>query len=331
MIEGSKVGGSHGVGIYVDGYVTRTTIRHDVIDGAGSSGIYLEAGSADNVVEQNTIRNNGYIENGPGGQLVTFAGAQFRFWGIGREGISIDGSRRNQVIGNSFSGNSAGGVFLYTNCSEYVHQRPDTWFPRRYGADDNVISGNSFDGGINGVWVASRMGENVLPMDCSDPAYVSTAAQRISLDRAARTTVSRNTFRDVVYGVRVEDDGTTVAGNRFIAGSGSSYAVIVGTPYRTSVLAQPVRDTSIIGNRAEISGNPSPYRWVDGETGTVFTRNVADDVPVGWCSGADLPRGPFVFVIAVAFEPPGSPVTPPPDLTVPVVGPPPACTATTDG
>ncbi len=142
VIEGSKVGGSHGVGIYVDGYVTRTTIRHDVIDGAGSSGIYLEAGSADNVVEQNTIRNNGYIENGPGGQLVTFAGAQFRFWGIGREGISIDGSRRNQVIGNSFSGNSAGGVFLYTNCSEYVHQRPDTWFPRRYGADDNVISGN---------------------------------------------------------------------------------------------------------------------------------------------------------------------------------------------
>ncbi len=175
------------------------------------------------------------------------------------------------------------------------------------------------------------MGENVLPMDCSDPAYVSTAAQRISLDRAARTTVARNTFRDVVYGVRVEDDGTTVAGNRFIAGSDSSYAVIVGTPYRTSVLAQPVRDTSIIGNRAAISGNPSPYRWVDGETGTVFTRNVADDVPVGWCSGADLPRGSFVFVIAVAFEPPGSPVTPPPDLTVPVVGPQPACTATTDG
>ena len=128
----------------------------------GSSGIYLEAGSADNVVTSNSIRDNGFRENGPGGSIFTFAGARFRFWGIGREGISIDGSRRNLVAGNSFEGNSAGGIFLYTNCGEYVNSRPERWFQRRYGADDNMIVANRFEGGVNGVWVGSRMGESTL-------------------------------------------------------------------------------------------------------------------------------------------------------------------------
>jgi hypothetical protein len=40
---------------------------------------------------------------------------------------------------------------------------------------------------------------------------------------------------------------------------------------------------------------------------------------------ADLPRGPFVMALAIAFEPVGSPVTPTPDLTFPTVGPQPPC------
>ena len=116
VIEHTQVSGSRGVGLYVDGYVTDTTIRNSTVTGAGSSGIYLEAGSARNVVVGNAIRNNGFRENGPSGSLINFSGLQFRFWGIGREGISIDGSRRNLVSGNTFSGNSAGGIFLYTNC-----------------------------------------------------------------------------------------------------------------------------------------------------------------------------------------------------------------------
>ncbi len=321
VVEHSDVGGSSGVGIYVDGYVTHTTIRHNTIVGAGSSGVYLEAGSTDNVVERNAIRDNGFIENGPDGQVFTFNGLRFRFWGTGREGISVDGSRRNHIVGNAFSGNSAGGVFLYTNCGEDVHSRPATWFPRRYGADDNVISENTFDGGVNGVWIGARMAENVLPMDCSDPAY----APGITLDRAPRTTVTGNTFRNVVYGVRVEDDGAHVTGNHFVANHDTSYAVIAGTPYRTTVLDRPVTGTVLTGNRATIAGNASPYRWVDGETGSTVSANTANGVAAGWCRSADLPRGPFVFVIAVAFEPVGSPVTPTPDLTVPTVGAQPAC------
>ena len=199
-------------------------------------------------------------------------------------------------------------MFLYTNCGENVHNDPAAWIPRPYGADDNVIAGNTFTGGINGVWIGSRMAENLLPMDCSDPQY----APGITLDRAPRTTVTGNTFRDVVYGVRVEDDGAHVTGNRFVAGNDASYAVIVGTPYRTTVLHRPVAGTVLAGNRASITGNASPYRWVDGETGSTVTANTANGAPVGWCRSADLPRSPVVFVVALAFEPPGSPVTPTP-------------------
>ena len=41
---------------------------------------------------------------------------------------------------------------------------------------DNLIERNMFLGGRNGVWVGSRMGENTLPMECTDPAYVDEPA-----------------------------------------------------------------------------------------------------------------------------------------------------------
>ena len=171
-IEDSTFQNSRGVGVFVDGYVTGVTLRNLHIEGAGSAGIYLEAGSKDNVVENNQILNNGYVENGPNGQFFDLGGASVWFWGTGREGLAIDGSRNNRVVDNVFSGNSAGGIFLYKNCGEFVNQRPDRWWHRRYGAEGNLIEGNTISGEDNGVWIASRMGENTLPMDCSDPPYL---------------------------------------------------------------------------------------------------------------------------------------------------------------
>jgi Right handed beta helix region len=326
VIEDSQVSGSRGVGIYVDGYVTRTTIRHTTITGAGSSGIYLEAGSADNVVIGNSIRDNGFRENGPGGSIFSFAGARFRFWGIGREGISIDGSRRNLVAGNSFEGNSAGGVFLYTNCGEYVSSKPERWFQRRYGADDNVIVANRFEGGANGVWVGSRMGESTLPMECSDPTYVKQGITWVALDRAARNKILANSFSDVTYGVRVEDDHTKVMANHFSGPDATHHAIVIGTPWRTSVLGKPVRGTALIANTSAIRANPNPYRWVEGQAGTTVALNRALGRRVGICEGKTLPRGPFVMTIAFAGEPAGGPETPAPDpLAVPAVGTLPPC------
>src|SRR5262245_42394666 len=92
LIEDSTSLNSRGGGIFVNGYVNGVTLRNLHVEGAGSSGIYLEAGSTNNVVEDSTIVNNGFGENGPSGQFREVAGISFFFWGTGREGLSIDGS-----------------------------------------------------------------------------------------------------------------------------------------------------------------------------------------------------------------------------------------------
>src|SRR5690606_792813 len=135
VIEDSTFLNSRGVGIFVDGYVTGVTLRRLHVEGSGSSGIYLEAGSKDNLVEDNDIVDNGFGENGPYWQQ--FQGLDIWYWGTGREGLSIDGSRFNTVRHNRFSGNAYGGIFLYKNCGEYVNLRPQRWWHRRYGADGN--------------------------------------------------------------------------------------------------------------------------------------------------------------------------------------------------
>jgi len=313
VIEDSTMMNSRGVGIFVDGYVTDVTLRRLHIEGAGSTGIYLETGSTDNIVEDCEIVNNGYRENGPNGQFFEFAGVSFYFWGPGREGIAIDGSRNNIVRNNYFTGNSAGGIFLYKNCGEYPER--DRYFERRYGSHNNVIEGNTFVGEDNGVWVASRMAENTLPMNCTDPEY----SPGYRLDYALDNTLRANVFEEVTYGVRVEDDRTIVDGNTFVSGDAADVAVLIGTPVRTSVLGLPVDGTQITANRAMIAGSVNPYRWVEGHVNTTFADNRNFDRPVGFCEGVAPARGPFVMSVAVVVADPDNPPTgeppvlPPPD------------------
>jgi len=318
-IEDSTSLDSRGVGIFVDGYVTGVTLRNLHVEGAGSTGIYLEAGSKDNVVEDSEIVNNGYGENGPSGQLFNLAGINVWFWGTGREGLAIDGSRNNRVTSNIFSGNSAGGIFLYKNCGEFVHQRPERWWHRRYGADGNLIEGNTFIGEDNGVWVGSRMGENTLPMDCSDPAYIDAAPTRVVLDYARDTIVRSNVFQNVTYGVRVEDDRAAVTGNQFTGDDAAQQAIIVGTRFRTPALGLPVDGTVITGNRASIAGNTNPYRWIHGEQHTTFADNQSLGRLVGFCEGIQPPTTQFIFVVAfeLVTDPQNPPSGPPPTLPPP--------------
>ena len=325
IVEDSVLTASRGVGIYVDGYVTGTEIRRLLIVGAGSAGVYLDAGSRDNVVTENAIVLNGYRESGPSGTTAVFGGVTFRYWGPGREGIAIDGSRHNLVSGNWIAGNSAGGVFIYTNCGEYVHSEPGSWVEHRYGADDNVIRHNLIAGGETGVWVASRMGENVFPMDCSDVPYVSGPLQTITLDRAARNVVDANVIADVEYGVRVEDDGAIVTGNDFAGPDATHHAVIVGTPWRNRVLAHPVTNTIVRENRSSIVGNASPYRWVDGVSALDAGRNRALGRRSRICEAPDLPRRSLIFVDALAVQDPNGPPVPRPDYTVAKLGALPPC------
>ncbi len=326
VIEDSSISGTRGVGLYVDGYVSEVTIRRNTITGAGSTGIYLEAGSRRNVVEDNVLHDNGFRENSRGTDFVV--GSQtFHFWGIGREGLAIDGSYENRVTGNSFEGNSAGGIFLYTNCGEYVNSRPERWFERRFGADRNLIQGNTFTGGHNGIWVGSRMGENTWPMECSDEPYRTGPLVSIALDRAADNVLRANTFSDVIYGVRVEDDGTVVEHNSFTGPDPTHHAVVVGTPHRTAVLGRPVERLRLVGNRAAITGNNFPYRWVEGVRDIDVHDNTANGLPVDLCQGRTLPRSLFVFVLAVVLRDPTQPPPPPPPLVWPEVGALPDCVA----
>jgi hypothetical protein len=326
LIEDSTLLNSRGVGIFVDGYVTGVTLRNLHVEGAGSAGVYLEAGSKDNVVENNEIVNNGYTENGPDGQTFPIGGTTVWFWGIGREGLSIDGSRFNRVSNNHFSGNSAGAIFLYKNCGEFVNQQPEDWWHRRYGADGNLIENNTIVGEDNGVWIASRMGENTFPMDCSDPPY----QPGVVLDYAADNIVRENVFQDVTWAVRVEDDGAVIADNQFTASDPAKQAIVVGTPYRTATLGLPVDGTTITGNLSSIAGNTHPYRWVHGQTDTTFTDNESLGRTVGVCEGQEPARGPFVFVVSfTAYDPENPPTGPDPTLPPPVAMPPCplACTA----
>lgn len=326
VIEDSTFEGSRGVGVYVDGYVTDVTIRHNTVDGAGSSGIYLEGGSKGNRVEANSLLNNGFRENGPGGQPFSFNGISLWFWGVGREGISVDGSLENTIVDNVFVGNSAGGIFLYKNCGEYPES--GRYFERRTPSDRNTIEGNVFLGGRNGIWVGSRMGENTLPMACTDPAYVDQPLRRVVLDHAADNVLRGNRFYDVTYGIRVEDDGTVVDANHFEASSPDHHAIIVGTPDRAAALGLPVARTTVTGNDATIVGNRSPYRWIAGATDLEASANTALGDPSPMCEGQPLPRQAMIFVIAAAPAGPGG--TPPattPDLTVPTLGALPACGA----
>ena len=328
VVEDSEFSLSRGVGIFVDGYVSGVTIRRNSVHHTGSSGIYLETGSKQSLVEDNQIHNNGAIENGAGGKAFTFAGTDVWYWGPGREGLSIDGSYENTIRGNNFALNSAGGIFLYKNCGEYPDRNPGRWFERRDPADRNLIEGNVFVGGRNGVWIGSRMGENMLPMECSDPKYHDTALVEYVLDHAEDNVVRANRFVDVTYGIRVEDDGNTIEGNRFEGASADRHAVIVGTPHRTSYLDRPVTGTVLRDNVSTIAGNADPYRWVHGHVGTLDQGNTALGAPSSLCEGQAPPRQVMVMVIAVKAALPGGGMPPTPDLTVATLGALPACAPT---
>ena len=81
----------------------------------------------------------------------------------------------------------------------------------------------------HGVWIGSRMSENTLFMDCSDPYYDSGPVHRIHLDHAGSNTVRGNVFGSVEFGVRIEDDHNTVEDNVFVRNVASHRAISLGS------------------------------------------------------------------------------------------------------
>ncbi len=298
VVEHSTLHASRGSGVFVDGYVTDVTLRDLHIAGSGSVGIYLEAGSKGNVVEDNVIEANGYADVRADGEPITVAGNDVRYLSTGREGIAIDGSRDNVVRGNDISRNANGAILLYKNCGEFATEQPAQWWTRPYGATGNLIEGNRIHDERNGVWVGSRMSQNQLFMDCSDPTYRSDVLTRIHRDVASDNVIRDNEFDQVQRGVRVEDDRTVVEGNTFTSRGSSSRAVIIGTRDRTQVLDEPVTGTVLTGNVADLGRNVRPYTWIHGHTATTFSGNSAEGAVVPLVAGEQPPIDPFLFVVA---------------------------------
>lgn len=300
VVENSRFLDSRGSGVFVNAYVTGVTLQDNEIARSGSVGVYLEAGSKDSVVQRSWIHDNGYGDVDPIDGVPFYLGTtELRVLMTGREGIAIDGSRNNRILGNRIHGNAAGGIFLYKNCGEFVNQKPASWWERRYGADGNRIEGNIIADEADGIWVGSRMGENQYFMDCSDPVYGSGTFRRIHLDYAQQNTIRENILVGVSRGVRVEDDGTTVESNQFFHEDAAALAILIGTRERTAALARPVHATIVRGNEAEIAGNDHPYAWIHGHADTVFEDNLTGGEVASLPEGTPPATNPWLFVISV--------------------------------
>jgi parallel beta-helix repeat protein len=297
LVENSRFYDSEASGIFVDGFVTGVTLRGLEIAGSGAVGLYLEAGSKDNVVENNTIHRNGFKDVVPEGVPIIVGGTELRYESTGREGIAVDGSRGNVIRNNWIAGNAAGGIFLYKNCGEDAASNGH-WV-RHYGATGNTITGNFISTEKNGIWVGSRAAENQDFMDCSDEPYIEATLRRVYLDPANGNTISDNSFLYVNHGIRVEDDDTTIENNRFSSPAATDQAVLIGTKERTQVLDRPVTGTVLRGNRSDIAGNATPYGWVWGHTDTVDEDNRRGQAVVALAPGTQPTINPFLFAIRI--------------------------------
>ena len=104
------------------------------------------------------------------------------------------------------------------------------------------------------------MGENTSRWSAATHP-TSMAAGAGLAQPATDATVRGNDFRDVTYGVHVEDDGTQVLGNVFTGGAAPT-AAWSSAPRPHDALHRPVTGTVISGDTSTIVGNPNPYRWV---------------------------------------------------------------------
>jgi len=234
-VADTKVLGTGGVGIYVGAHARGFTLERLTIRDNRLTGIYLDAYSTRTTVARSTIANNG-----------------FSACHNGREGIAIDGSQGNIIVGNTFRNNRYAGVALYKNCGE-------SGTPRTLGADRNLIAFNVFEGHRGAaVRIAARQGfdpanDDCVSATCSDPIVPGTTRYR---DRASFNVVSHNRFVDNAIAVEVLDSDNHVQNNTFAttARDGASAQISVGSDLLEH-LGRPVSGVTVANNR--VVGDPT--------------------------------------------------------------------------
>ncbi|MGH7021008.1 MAG: right-handed parallel beta-helix repeat-containing protein [Brevundimonas sp.] len=161
------IAGTGSIPLYVGPGVTRLSLTRSTLSGrSDATALYLDAESADNRIENNTIA------------VATR-----------REAVAVDGSARNRITGNRFTLGGRGGVFLYRNCGErgvIRHQTPS----------DNQITDNVFSGTARLrpqlVVVGSREGRRAY---CGADRGYPWGSSADDGDGATNNVVARNTRR----------------------------------------------------------------------------------------------------------------------------------------
>jgi hypothetical protein len=159
--------GTGSIPLYVGPGVTRLSLTNSTLSGrSDATAVYLDAESADNRIENNTVA----VETK-------------------REAVAVDGSARNRITGNRFSLDGRPGVFMYRNCGErgvIRHQTPS----------DNQITDNVFLRAARLhpqlVVVGSREGRRAY---CSADHGYPWGSSADDDDRATGNVVARNTRR----------------------------------------------------------------------------------------------------------------------------------------
>jgi len=167
LISGVEIESVHGIPLYLAPGVTGVTIEKSKFTGSSSStGIYLDAESARNVIRENTFSLQS-----------------------AREIIAIDGSAENRIENNRFEQIPHGGIYLYRNSGEggtVRHQTPH----------GNTITGNRFNtatlGFLSyGIWIGSRNGRSSYRHADDGFPFGSSIDDR---DFANNNTLTGNTF-----------------------------------------------------------------------------------------------------------------------------------------
>lgn len=260
----------HNRAIYFAPGVTHSVLSNSRILGKMDSGaVYLDAESADNLIQNNTFDAE-----------------------AGREIISIDGSSNNSIVGNFFSGLNKGGIYLYRNCGEggtVRHQSPhfnsitnnvfyynqtenDASFFEKVGVSIfNFFSPVDVEAGPPpAVWIASRNGNRLY---CDDDKGFGFGSSADNDDLVKNTVVTNNQIYklDPAKMIRISDAPVIIFGNTTI-----------------DPTEKPSTPESPSGRRSGCFAKnafPTPY-LADGQSTSLFAMN--DPLKAPECSGTRL-------------------------------------------
>ena len=242
-ISKTKIHNSHKHGIYMQRYVNNVKFDNGEIKYSGNSAIYLESGTRNNEILNSYFYKNGYTNYKRKHRM------RMPKYPTGeREAIAIDSSAYNKIIANTFKNNGKGAIFLYKNCFE--KHKNIRQLPRFQHSNYNQIEANTFINERYGVWLASRQSKQLSRFKCGDPLMYKSRGlfgiEKYYHDYAKYNQVLNNTFRDVVYGITIEDDKNKLIDNKF--SGNASVDIKIGTPYRVISEDDPVKDTILKGN-----------------------------------------------------------------------------------